>query len=208
MLPAEQAAIYAEFAASQVAGNPSDTLLIGIPLATVTPEQAPDRRAVMLTYRNYGDITLYGYDIGLQVGLLEGLSLSGSVSYVDKNFFENLDRVADLSLNAPKFKFTLGAEYADPALGFNGNIRFRHVDGFPVRSGVYVGRVEGYSVVDVGLGYRLPFVEGMSLNVSAQNLLTFVENGEEGAFDQRHREFIGVPALGRLVLARVTYAFR
>ena len=162
----------------------------------------------MLTYRNYGDITLYGYDVGMQVGLAEGLSLNASLSYVDRNFFENLDSVADLSLNAPKFKFTVGAEYNDPALGFNASARMRHVDGFPVRSGVYFGRVAGYSVVDLGLGYRLPWVEGMSLNVTAQNLLTFVEDGTEGAFEQRHREFVGVPELGRLVIARLTYSFK
>ena len=208
MLAPDQAALFAEIAAAQVSGAPSDTALIGIPLATVTPEQAPDRRGVMLTYRNYGDITLYGYDVGMQVGLAEGLSLNASLSYVDRNFFENLDSVADLSLNAPKFKFTVGAEYNDPALGFNASARMRHVDGFPVRSGVYFGRVAGYSVVDLGLGYRLPWVEGMSLNVTAQNLLTFVEDGTEGAFEQRHREFVGVPELGRLVIARLTYSFK
>jgi outer membrane receptor for ferrienterochelin and colicins len=204
----EQATLYSEIAALKVSGIAGDKTEIGIPLATVTPTQASDPRAVMLTYRNYGDVTLYGYDIGLQIAVMNGLAINGSLSYVDKNFFENLDRVADLSLNAPKFKFTIGAEYDNPELGFNGNVRLRHADGFPVRSGVYVGAVKGYSVVDLTLGYRLPWVEGLGLAVSAQNLLTFVEDGEEGAFDQRHSEFVGVPALGRLVVARLTYSFK
>lgn len=208
VLPPEQAALYAEFASVQVAGVASDTSYRGIPLATVTPEEASDPRAVMLTYRNYGEITLWGCDFGLQLAVTDGLSVNGSLSYVDKNFFENLDRVADLSLNAPKFKFTLGAEYSDPVLGINGSIRFRHVDGFQVRTGVYVGEVKGYSLVDLGLGYRMPFVEGMSLDITAQNLLTFVDGGEAGALEQRHFEFVGVPALGRLVLARLSYSFK
>ncbi|MBC8144495.1 MAG: TonB-dependent receptor, partial [bacterium] len=193
----------------------------GIPLATVTPIEATDRGAVMLTYRNYGDITLYGYDIGLQVALTDGLVFNGSLSYVDKNFFENLDGVADLSLNAPKFKFTTGLDYSNAEIGLNANIRMRHVDGYRVRSGVYVGDVQAFSTVDLGVGYRLPWVEGMSLSLSAQNLMTFVDGGEEGPFSQRHNEFVGAsqilgaptvgvgaPALGRLILARLTYSFK
>jgi outer membrane receptor for ferrienterochelin and colicins len=207
-LSADSAQLFGAIAADLVAGRAGDKTATGIPLATVTPTQASDPRAVMLTYRNYGDITLYGYDIGLQLGITEGLAINGSLSYVDKNFFENLDGVADLSLNAPKFKFSVGAEYDNPSIGFNADVRMRHVDGYPVRSGVYIGSVPGYSVVDMTLGYRLPWVEGMSLAVSAQNLLTFVEEGEGSAFEQRHVEFVGVPALGRLVLARLTYSFK
>src|SRR6185436_1662190 len=83
--------------------------IAGIPLGTITPEEgAPDQSAIILAYRNYGEVVLYGYDIGLQVGIANGLSLNGSLSYVDKNYFANLDNVADLALNAPKFKFSLG----------------------------------------------------------------------------------------------------
>lgn len=206
---ADTARLYAALAALRVAGiagEKGDNL--GIPLANITPEQAPDPNAITLSYRNYGEITLYGYDIGLQLGLSDKLSVNGSLSYVDKNFFENLDGVADLSLNAPKFKFTLGADFDDPGIGLNASARLRHVDGYPVRSGVYRGNVKGFSVVDLTFGYRLPWIEGMTASISAQNLLTFVEDGEEGPFEQRHYEFVGVPALGRLVLARLTYAFK
>jgi iron complex outermembrane receptor protein len=193
------APLYAGVLASNIAG---------IPLGTVTPDGVADPSAVMLTYINYGKITLYGYDIGLQVGVANGVTVNGSLSYVDKNFFKNLDSIADLALNAPKFKFSVGASYRNADLGLDANARFRHVDGFPVNSGVYIGSVPGYSVVDLDLGYQIPMIEGLGLTVSAQNLLTFVDGGNDGPFDQKHREFVGVPDLGMLVLGRLTYAFR
>lgn len=213
-MPPAQAAFYAQVGAARVAGNAGDTgATRGIPLATVSPVEASDRGAIMLTYRNYGDIVLYGYDVGLHVSIADGLIFAGGLSYVDKNFFENLDSVADLSLNAPKFKFTAGLSYENPGIGLNANVRMRHIDGYRVRSGVYVGDVKGYSVVDLGVGYRLPWIDGMNISVSAQNLLTFVDGGEDSPFSQRHFEFVGAeqvgaPALGRLILARLTYSFK
>ncbi len=176
-----------------------------IPFGVLSPIGATDPSAVLFASRNYGDITVYGLDLGLQFGVVDGLILSGTLSYVDKNFFANLDNVSDLALNAPKLKYTLGAEFHDPGLGLNAEVRFRHVDGFPVNSGVYIGQVPGYSVVDINVGCRVPFVEGITAGLSVQNLLTWVEGGSGDAFSQRHAEFVGTPALGRLALARITY---
>lgn len=207
-LPEGQAKLLAASFAPQVSGILGDTLLRGVPVGTVTPNEVNDPTAVYLTYRNYGNITLYGYDLGLQVGVAEGLALNGSVSYVDKNFFRNLDGVADLSLNAPKFKFSVGAEYRSAQLGFSIRSLFRHVDGFQVNSGVYLGSVPGYSVVDLNIDYELPWVEGLKATLTAQNLLTFVEGSDGGPFSQRHSEFVGAAPIGRLVLGRLSYSFR
>jgi iron complex outermembrane receptor protein len=204
----EEAQLYGAVLGASISGTPGNAAATGVPLGTVTPQEAIDPTAVMLSYRNYGDITLYGYDVGLEIGVMDGLAINGSLSYVDKNFFPNLDGVADLALNAPKFKFSVGTEYRDIALGLNVAARLRHVDGFPVNSGVYLGEVPGYSVVDLNFGYRLPWVEGLNFSVTAQNLLTFVEDGEDGPFDQMHSEFVGVAPIGRLVLARLQYEFR
>ena len=106
------------------------------------------------------------------------------------------------------FKFSLGAEYRNAALGLNAATRLRHVDGFQVNSGVYFGQIPGYSVVDATVGYRIPGIEGLDLTLTAQNLLTFVEGGEMNPFEQRHHEFLGVPDLGMLVLLRASYEFR
>ena len=203
----EQAQVFAALFVPQLAGEAGSKDNPGLPLGTVSPNEAADSTAVLLTYRNYGDITLYGYDIGMQVGVVDGLTLSGNLSYVDKNFFPNLDSVADLSLNAPKFKFNIGADWRSARLGLNAALLFRHVDGFPVRSGVYAGEVPGYSTLSLNAGYDLPWVKGLTLSLTAQNLLTWVEGSDESPFELRHAEFVGTPAIGRLVMGRVAYEF-
>ncbi|MCS4048996.1 hypothetical protein GGP87_000781 [Salinibacter ruber] len=69
-----------------------------------------------------------------------------------------------------------------------------HVDDFPVRFGPYTGTVDAYTLLDVRLRSSLPAVPGGSVNVTAQNVL-----------GNAHREFVGSPALGRMVVARLTY---
>jgi iron complex outermembrane receptor protein len=65
-----------------------------------------------------------------------------------------------------------------------------------MNSGAFVGRVAGYGLADVGFAYRPSFATHVMLAVFAQN-----------ALDNRHREFVGAPALGRLVMAQTQYSF-
>ncbi|MCB0714311.1 MAG: TonB-dependent receptor [Ignavibacteriae bacterium] len=203
----EQAQIFAALFVPQLAGVAGSKENPGLPLGTISPVEAADLTAVLLTYRNYGNITLYGYDVGILVDVVDGLTLSGNLSYVDNNFFPNLDSIADLSLNAPKFKFNLGGDWRNNSLGLNAGVLFRHVDGFPVRSGVYSGEVPGYSTLSLDIGYKLPWIEGMTFFLSAQNLMTWVEGSDESPFELRHAEFVGTPEIGRLVLGRIAYEF-
>ncbi len=92
----------------------------------------------------------------------------------------------------------------------SGELRTRWVEGFPVASGVYVGDVESYGLVDVGLSYALPMSRSTVVTLNAVNLLTFYEdqNGEQvSVIDGRHREMVGAPALGRLIMLRVRQTF-
>jgi outer membrane receptor for ferrienterochelin and colicins len=201
------AAFYGDLLATQIAGRAGDSSATGAPVATISPEQASDPAAVFFAPRNFGSITLYGIDVAAHLAITPDLTLGIALSYVDKNFFPNLDNVGDLALNAPKFKYTLSAGYQNPVTGIYGSIAFRHVDGFPVESGVYIGTVAGYSVLDFDLGSRLPWVPGMNVTLSIQNLLTFVEGSGASPFTARHAEFVGTPSLGRLALLRATYEF-
>ena len=74
--------------------------------------------------------------------------------------------------------------------------RVRVTDGFPINSGVYIGNVDGYAIVDAGLGYRLPFQPSTQVSLTANNILKNL-----------HREFVGAPEVGRLLLFRVRYDF-
>ena len=67
---------------------------------------------------------------------------------------------------------------------------------FPMNSGVYRGDVDGYSLLDVQIGYRLPFQPDTQVSLTANNVL-----------NNLHREFVGAPEIGRMLLARVRYDF-
>ncbi len=167
-----------------------------IPFGTVTPEQAADPNAVMLTYRNYGDISLNGFDLSLTYYLNSSLSFGANYSFVSKDLFEDVDGLGDIALNAPKNKFGANVQYVNSDLGFGVGLRTRFVAGFPVRSGVYVGEIESYYTIDLNAGYQIPIGPSPRLSLTVQNLL-----------DRRHQQFIGSPEIGRLSMVRLTQTF-
>ena len=165
-----------------------------IPFGTVTPEQASDPTAVILTYRNYGDISLNGLDCSLTYYLNPSWSLGGNYSFVSKDLFETNFR--DIALNAPKNKFGANVQYNNINLGLAAGVRMNFVTGFPVNSGVYIGEVESYYTIDLNAGYDIPFGPNPRLSLTVQNLL-----GTE------YQPFIGAPMIGRLSLIRLTQTF-
>ena len=174
-------------------GSPVDELIqraAQIPYGTITPEEAPDPHAVMLTYRNQGDVTLHGLDLSLAFYPSEAWEVAGSYSYVDDNYFEDLN----LSLNAPQHKGALSTRYNFGELGLQAGGRVRYNGDFRFNSGAYVGDVDAYSVLDLNASYRLP--QNMVLRVEASNVLN---NGYKAVF--------GAPEIGRLVFAEVGIGF-
>ena len=167
-----------------------------IPFGTVTPEQAADPNAVMLTYRNYGDISLNGLDLNFTFYLSPSLSFGGNYAFVSKDIFEDVDGLGDIALNAPRHKFGASIQYVNTDLGLGIGLRTRVVAGFPVRSGVYVGDIKRYYTIDLNAGYDLPIGPKPRLSLTVQNLL-----------DRRHQQFVGAPEIGRLAMARLTQTF-
>jgi iron complex outermembrane receptor protein len=174
-------------------GNPSVT---GLPLGTVTPTNTVgDPYDVFLTYRNFGTVDLWGADLGATVIVTDQLSFTGTYSFVNRNFFENQDGIADIALNAPINKATFAGNYRSARTGLSLELRGRYVDRFPMNSGVFVGDIDAYTLADASVSYALPFSSGTDASLSATNL-----------FDHPHREFIGAPELGRLVVFRLRHA--
>lgn len=165
-----------------------------IPFGTVSPDQAGDPNAVMLTYRNYGDISLNGADLSLTYYLNHSLSVTGNYSFVSKDLFET--DIRNIALNAPKNKFGANVQYLNPDLGLGAGVAMRYVAGFPMNSGVYIGDVESYYTIDVSAGYDLPFGPKPRLSLTVQNLL-----------DKMHQQFVGAPYIGRLSMLRLTQTF-
>ena len=167
-----------------------------IPFGTVTPEQASDPNAVLLTYRNYGDISLNGLDCSLTYYLNPSLSIGGNYSFVSKDLFETEVTDRDIALNAPKNKFGANVQYLNTNLGLGAGARVNFVAGFPVNSGVYIGEVESYYTIDLSAGYDIPFGPSPRLSLTVQNVL-----------NNMYQPFIGAPEIGRLSLVRLTQTF-
>ncbi len=165
-----------------------------IPFGTVTPDEASDPNAVLLTYRNYGDISLNGFDASLTYYLNPSLSFGGNYSFVSEDLFET--GLRSIALNAPKNKFGANVQYNNTNLGVGAGVRLNYVAGFPVNSGVYIGEVESYLTIDLNAGYEIPFATRPRLSLTVQNLL-----GTE------YQPFIGAPDIGRLSLVRLTQTF-
>ncbi len=175
------------------------TAIASTPIGVVTPDnqltQAPE---LILTYRNFGDLDRWGADFAFDVLMTDRVSLNGSYSFVNKNFFprSEVGGVSDVALNAPKNKAALGVAYREQPTGFTVDLRGRWIETFPMNSGVFVGRIESYTVMDASAAYRLPFASNTILSVNVQNL-----------FGDKHREFIGAPELGRLILSQLQVTF-
>lgn len=167
-----------------------------IPFGTVTPEQAADPNAIMLTYRNYGDISLNGMDVSFTYYLNPSLNFGANYSFVSKDLFEDVDGLGDIALNAPKNKFGASIQYLNADLGLGIGLRTRFVAGFPVRSGVYIGDIESYYTIDLNAGYEIPVGPRPRLSLTVQNLL-----------NRSHQQFIGSPEIGRLSMVRLTQTF-
>jgi iron complex outermembrane receptor protein len=175
-----------------------------LPVGTVAPDQSSNSDLV-LTYRNFGDVDLWGADLTFQYLATDRLSLTGSYSHVSDECFrfseadpdaEECSSPLDIALNAPTNKGSIGARWEDKVLGLTLDGRARFSATFPMNSGVYTGTVDGYTVVDANVGYRFRSIAGASVSLTATNL-----------FDNVHREFVGAPELGRLLLVRLQYEF-
>ncbi len=175
-----------------------------LPVAIVQPREnnagAGSMPELLLSYRNFGQIEFFGVEAGAQLALTDRLDVFGNVSWTSDNYFDE-DEVnetgSDLSvaLNAPALKAKGGFYYA-PQTGFTVGASGRYTEGFPVQSGPYVGTVEDYFLLDVSAGYGFArYFRGARIDVTVLNVT-----------DNRHREFVGAPAMGRMGSVRLTYS--
>jgi len=175
--------------------------LAKVPVGTISPDHpltnapGPD---IIVTYRNYGKLDVWGADLGGEVLITDRLSMIGSYSWVNKDLFPRADvgGLSDVTLNAPASKGSLAARYRDSQRRRGAELRARYVAGFPVASGVYSGSVSEYTLLDGNLDFALPRTPGVQLSVTGTNLL-----------NRMHREFVGVPEIGRLVMTQLRFTF-
>lgn len=178
--------------------------LARIPLGVVSPNEAFERNAVMLTYRNFGEINYYGMDLNFEYLLNQKVTLTGNYSYVSKDKWLELDDNSDFNvfLNAPQNKFALGMRY-DSQKGFDGGVKFRYIDGFPIQSGIYTtynattdtyDSLDNYYSLDVNMGYQ--FTKSIRGSFVVNNLT-----------NNKKPQFEGTPDIGLFAVGGVTVTF-
>jgi outer membrane receptor for ferrienterochelin and colicins len=163
----------------------------GIPVGTVSPQQAPHPVDVLLLRSQGGAYSVVGADVSLSASLSAGWSAEVTGSWISSDSIPCPGGA--YVLNVPRTKGTAAVEYRRGR--WTAALRGRAVSGYPVASGVYAGRVDGYITTDALVAYRLSAAPEATLTVNAWNLL-----------DHRHREMVGAPTLGRLVTARLRLA--
>lgn len=184
------------------------TGMASIPVGVLSSDQVAAQGAdIIVTYRNVGDIELWGADLAMEWFIDDNWTMSGTYSHISKDYFAIADG-APIALNAPRHKGSLGLAYRDVLTGFNAGLRMRYTDEFPAVSADYVGTgclpgvtvggfiedcVQAATVVDLNLGYKVPNTQA-TFQVMVNNV-----------FDSDYRPFVGVPTMGRLAMVRVKY---
>ncbi len=163
-----------------------------VPIGVVSSPEIPGGTDVIVSYRNVGDLTLWGADLAFQWFVTDAWSLTGTYSHVSDDMFEIKDG-DPIALNAPSRKGSVGIAYRNVAQGLNAEARMRFNNSFPAVSAGFGGNVPSASIVDVNMGYRLP-----NTNASVQLAVT-------NLFGSQNQSFIGVPDIGRLAMLRMKY---
>jgi iron complex outermembrane receptor protein len=145
----------------------------------------------LLTFGNFGEATDRGVELGLTAWVRPELRVESSLTLLSFNITSQAAESA-ISPNVPSRQFSIGATFAGPRLSASGTMRA--VNAFEWNSGVYVGHVPAYAVVDAAAGLKLQ--HGWRVDVDAANL-----------FDHRHYELVGGSYLGRRVLGSLVYSW-
>ena len=187
--------------------------LAEIPLGVVSASNVNSAATNLLfTYVNAGDLDMYGADFAVKAFLNDEWTLSATGSWVSDDYFDltEIDNaIAPIALNAPALKGSLGLAYRNARTGINAEARVRANTEFPAESAGFTGTscetgpradilfeedcVSGFTLVDLTGGYKIPTTRA-TLQVTVSNL-----------FNEKYRSFVGVPEIGRFIMAQVKY---
>jgi len=144
-------------------------------------------------YLNFDELDYWGVDLGVEYFVNNDLTFFGNVSWLSQNYWEELtlnksDLTAPLSLNTPDTRIKFGFnKYAEKGWFYNAAARVT-TDWESVNGSAFTGPVDGYFVVDAGVGYAFDKVR---IGITATNL-----------FDEKYRPIFAAPDVRRLILAK------
>ena len=184
---------------------------------------------VALTYINVGKAKISGIDAGARFYVTPTLTLSSNISVLKVDTIEKpagaLASAATeaTAFNSPTLKWTLSLDQAKIDDHISGGVMLRTVNEYFFRSGVNVGRLPGFTTLDVNLGFDLPW-QATKLMVRVQNLYACTtgtttppsigiagtntadfKSGSKCGFGHQHQEMLNMPLIGPMIFAGVRY---
>ncbi|HEX8616364.1 MAG TPA: TonB-dependent receptor [Thermoanaerobaculia bacterium] len=143
--------------------------------------------ALVVSYANAGEVDTRGAEFAVNYYVTNNWLVDFNYAWFD--FDVKQQRAGDQLLpNAPEHKFNVGLGYRGSR--FDARIGYRWVDDFRWAAGLFVGPVEGYSVVNAGANFRLTDTLGFGVDIS-------------NATDNEHYEAFGGDLLSRRALGFV-----
>ena len=147
-------------------------------------------------YRNFGNLNVWGSDLGAEFLLPMGFSMAGTYSYVNKNLFpkSEVGGVQDISLNAPANKHSFAVRYErKQRMGSRASRASRRRIR---RSVVHLSAHQAVHAARCGLNWRPSFLNNVLLAVNGTNIT-----------NKKHQEFAQGGLIGRLIITRLSVTF-
>lgn len=152
---------------------------------------AAGRPKLVLSYGNTGEVDSQGVEIAVTYGVTPRWLVDGSYSWFDFHV-RGQTTVEQVAPNAPRHGAAASVRYHGTRA--NGALSYRWSDAFAWISGVWVGRVPAYTVVDLDASYDISPHWRLGANIA--NLL-----------DDSHYEVFGGDLLRRRALAHLAFRF-
>lgn len=167
-----------------------------IPLGVITPVNAASPNTLLNIRHQGGSFSRVNVDLEVSYLVVEGLEVSGTYSWVNRDSIGSAGGSDMAVLSAPQNKGALAVSYRRPGSRWGAWAQGVAVETYPVKSGVFTGTIPSYAVLNLGATVLLPGRSGLSLALTANNI-----------FDDVHQEYVGAPAIGRLLVMRLQAAF-
>ena len=166
------------------------------PVGIIETDQAPNGTSVpslMMGYKNFGQISYWGFDTALKYRPSDNLTLFANYSVISQTEFEDDDfgdirETGTYSMNHSKHRVKTGLNYNRGKWVFGASHKYD--DGFNANMGVYSGIVPQKNIYDTNIGYKI-------------NAKTQIDIALYNVTNQRYSLFPGMPEMGTMGMATV-----